>query len=64
MGTRNEARMGSLVAGGGLIWTAHAATQNFTSLSNLFLPVGPLEVCAVGVLIWLHAKWRKSVRVR
>jgi hypothetical protein len=62
MGTGNEARIGSLVAAAGVIWTAHAATHSFTSLSQLFLPVGPLELCAVGALIWLHAKWRRSLR--
>jgi hypothetical protein len=59
-----EARLGSLVAAGGVIWTANIATKNFTSLDNLLLPSGPLELCAIGILIWLHAKWRGSVTVR
>jgi hypothetical protein len=59
-----EARVGSLVAAGGIIWTVNLATQHFSSLDHIFLPSGPLELCAIGVLIWLHAKWRGSVSVR
>ena len=65
MSTRWEARLGSIVAAGGVIWTAQVATDHFTSLANLFpLPPGPMEVCAIGVLVWLHAKWRVSVQPR
>ena len=59
-----EARLASLVSAGGVIWTANVATKNFTSFDNIVLPSGPLELCAIGVLIWLHAKWRASVKVR
>lgn len=59
-----EARLGSLISAGGIVWTANLATKNFTSFDNLLLPAGPLELCAIGVLIWLHAKWRGSVSVR
>ena len=46
-----------------MIWGAHVSTNNFTNLNALFpLPSGPMEICAVGILIWLHAKWRLSVR--
>jgi len=24
---------------------------------------GPLEVCALGIMVWLHAKWRRSIKV-
>ena len=59
-----EARLGSLVAAGGVVWTANVATKNFTNFENIVLPNGPLELCAIGILIWLHAKWRASVTVR
>jgi hypothetical protein len=63
MGIGTESRIGSLVAAIGIIWAAHVSTQDFTTLNSLLpLPAGPLEVCGVGVLIWLHAKWRKSAR--
>jgi hypothetical protein len=59
-----ESRLGSLVAAGGIIWTAHLATKDFTSFDNIILPSGPLELCAIGILVWLHAKWRGSVSLR
>ena len=67
MGTHAEVRIGSLIASAGLIWTAKIATGNFTGLdafSFARLPRGPLEVCAVGILIWLHAQYRKTVQIR
>ncbi len=58
-----EERLGSLTAGAGLIWTAREATKDLTSLWQFrLLPPGPLEVCAIGILIWLHAKWRRSTK--
>lgn len=67
MGSHWEVRIGSLIAAGGMIWTAHLATLNYKGLDSFSfvnLPRGPLEVCAVGILIWLHAKWRSSVVAR
>ena len=52
-----EERLGSLLAAGGTIWTTYVATVDYASLWQMtILPPGPLEVCALGVLIWLHAK--------
>ncbi|HEU5452418.1 MAG TPA: hypothetical protein VFU76_10550 [Terriglobales bacterium] len=65
MSTRAEARIGSIVAGLGLIWAAKVNTYNFTALPPAVLfPPGPLETSAIGILIWLHAKWRNSVKLR
>lgn len=58
---RGEERAGSLIAAAGIIWAAYMITHNFTGdwkLENL-MP-GPLPLCAIGILIWLHAKWRRS----
>ncbi len=66
METHDEVRIGSLVAAGGLIWAVKVATSNFTgadAFSFARLPRGPLEICAIGILIWLHAKWRRSVEL-
>jgi hypothetical protein len=61
---RGEESLGSLVAAGGIIWSVQQATKGLAELWQLkLLPPGPLEVCALGVLIWLHAKWRRSVNV-
>lgn len=66
MGTHTEVRLGSLVAAAGMIWTAKLATTNYSGIESLSfsnLPRGPLEVCGIGILIWLHALWRRSVQV-
>jgi hypothetical protein len=34
-----------------------------SSVVARLLPPGLLEVCAIGILIWLNAKWRRSVNV-
>ncbi len=65
MGAYNEARLGSLIAAGGVIWAADISTAGFHNMNSLFpMPAGPLEVCALGILIWLHAKWRGSVKLK
>jgi len=67
MSPRNEANLGSILAAGGVGWAvyhgtyvAHDIAQGFTAV---YLKSGPLEVCAIGILIWLHAKWRSATRV-
>ena len=58
-----ETRLGSLIAGGGMIWIAYVASTDYAGLWRLQIaPPGPLEVCALGILVWLHAKWRRSTR--
>ena len=62
-GIRTEERFGSLVAAGGTIWMVYVATVDYSNLLQLrIMPPGPLEVCAIGVLAWLHAKWRRSIK--
>ena len=58
---RFEQNLGSLGAGAGVIWAVQVATSNLPNLEALLETPGPLEACAVGALIWLHAKWRRSV---
>jgi hypothetical protein len=68
MNSYNLSRLGSLIAGGGLVWATYAATLNLErdatflehTLRNVFLQTGPLEVCAAGILIWLGGKWRRA----
>jgi hypothetical protein len=66
MNSHAEVRIGSLIAAAGLIWAGKIVTDNFTGIdafSFARLPRGPLELCAIGILIWLHAQWRRSVRL-
>ena len=61
---RIEERFASLVAAGGTIWAVYVATQDYANLWRLQIaPPGPMEVCAIGILLWLHAKYRRSARV-
>jgi hypothetical protein len=59
-----EARVGLLTFGGGAIWATKVQTIQITNIFHLLMTPGPLELSAVGLLIWLHAKWRNAVRVR
>ncbi len=59
-----EERLGSLIAAGGMIWGAYAATVHFAGIVSFeLIPPGPIEVCALGILVWLHAKWRRSTKI-
>jgi len=61
---RTEERLGSLLSAAGVIWGVQEATKDLAHLWKFsILPPGPMEVCALGVLIWLHAKWRRSVKI-
>lgn len=61
---RGEERLGSLIAAGGTIWAVYVATVDYNSLWRFqVMQPGPLEICAVGILAWLHAKWRRSTKV-
>lgn len=62
---RKEERFGSLLAAAGTIWATHVATRDYASLWQFeILRPGPLEVCALGILVWLHAKWRRSIQFK
>ena len=54
--------MGSLIAAAGVGWAVYHGTYETHDLRQAFTAIelkqGPLEVCAIGILLWLHAKWR------
>ena len=63
MTSGTEARIGSLVAAVGLGLAAYHATSlpnPMDGFNLLYLKTGPLETCAIGILIWLHAKYRRA----
>ncbi len=61
-GIRGEERLGSLLAATGIIWGVYLVTHNFAGTVNWdVLSPGPLGAASVGILVWLHAKWRRSV---
>ena len=60
---RTEELFGSLLAAAGTIWATYVATSDYASLWHTqIMPPGPVEVCALGILVWLHAKWRRSLK--
>ncbi|MBZ5647562.1 MAG: hypothetical protein LAN37_10095 [Acidobacteriia bacterium] len=62
-GLRFEEQLGLLCASGGIMWGVQVFTSHLPNLNALWETRGPLEVCAIGALIWVHAKWRRSVRL-
>jgi hypothetical protein len=56
---RDEEQLGGLVSGIGIVWAARVWISSHWGILGLQLTRGPLEVCALGVLIWLTAKWRR-----
>jgi hypothetical protein len=60
---RTQERVSSLMAAAGMIWAIYEATVDYAGLWRLQIdPPGPLEVCGLGILLWLHAKWRRSLK--
>ncbi len=58
---RSEELWASLIAAAGTIWAVYVATTDYDNLWKMqIMPPGPVEVCALGILAWLHAKWRRS----
>jgi len=45
-------------------WSVFIVSGSYPNLDRLWQTPGPIEACAVAALIWLHAKWRRSVRPR
>jgi hypothetical protein len=59
---RAEEQIASLIAAAGTIWAVYIATFDYADLWRFqIMPPGPVEVCALGILAWLHAKWRRSM---
>ncbi len=58
-----EERIGSIIAGAGLCWATWIVVHRIGVVTSAGLwPPGPLETCAMGVLIWIHAKWRRFAK--
>lgn len=53
-----------MISAAGVIWAVQLGTVHYSGMEFLSLPVGPLEISAIGILVWLHAKWRRSVILR
>lgn len=61
---RAEERLGSLIAAAGTAWAVYVATVDYNNLWRMqIMPPGPVEVCLLGILAWIHAKWRRSNKI-
>ncbi|HMK29701.1 MAG TPA: hypothetical protein VK473_08470 [Terriglobales bacterium] len=49
---------------GGALWGVYVLLRHPQPWESLMMTPGPLETIGVGALLWLHAKWRSSVRAR
>lgn len=61
-------KVGSLMAGGGVAYAVYVGTKDMPlnqiwegGFRQILLQRGPMEVCAIGILLWLAGKWRKTV---
>lgn len=54
-----EEQVASVIAAAGVIWSADFLTSTPIPARAMVFPEGPLEFCAIGILLWLHAKWRR-----
>lgn len=62
-----EEQVGPLISAAGVGWAvyhgtyvAHDIAQGFTAV---YLKSGPLEVAAIGILVWLHGKYRRATNM-
>jgi hypothetical protein len=62
MAIHGEERIAGLIAAAGVIWAVRVVATSMLPAYATELTVGPLETCAIGILVWLHAKWRRSYK--
>ncbi|MGH9602142.1 MAG: hypothetical protein ACRD24_07100 [Terriglobales bacterium] len=65
----NETRLAGIIVGIGLVLATRAvagpiATNGPESLRMLMITNGPIELVGLGVVVWLHARWRRSLGPR
>lgn len=61
MDIHSEERIASLIAAAGVIWAVRVTVTSMLPAYATEFTVGPMETCAIGILIWLHAKWRRTL---
>jgi hypothetical protein len=64
-------RLGSLMAGGGIAYATYIATKNVDlsdfmhdAFRRILQEHGPMEICAIGILLWMMGKWRSHTLLR
>jgi hypothetical protein len=64
MRVRGEEWISSLMAAVGIIWSVNVVVHSPLPAYGMVFPPGPLETCAIAILVWLHAKWKRFDRHR
>ena len=62
MAIHGEEWIASLIASVGVIWAVRVTATSMLPAYATELTVGPIETCSIGILIWLHAKWRRTLK--
>jgi hypothetical protein len=58
---RKQEVLACLIVGVGLVWASQVCTSNYYWLFRaLEFTAGPTDICALGILVWLTAKWRRA----
>ncbi len=57
-----ERRVASAALIAGLFWGLKALDPELRNLNILWETPGPLEMCGISALIWVHVWWRSSTR--
>ncbi|MBI2681719.1 MAG: hypothetical protein HYX26_00610 [Acidobacteriales bacterium] len=65
-------KLGSLIAGTGIVWAVYAATLGTPAVADaipvatgkIIITPGPIEACGIGILLWLMGKWRSHTVLR
>jgi hypothetical protein len=61
MAIQGEERIASLLAAAGVIWAVRVTVTSMLPAYATELTFGPIETCALGILMWLHAKSRRTL---
>jgi hypothetical protein len=58
-----EEAVAAMIAVASMLWTVQLVTVHFASIARVApLPPEPVGICAIAVLVWLHAKWRAIMK--
>ena len=59
-----ERRVSMLILLGGVAWAAHLIQPEQHNLASVWETPGIVESCGIAALLWLHAWWRSTVRLK
>jgi hypothetical protein len=59
-----ERRLATLALLGATCWAARIVRPDEHNIAALWETPGPLETCGISALLWLHAWWRSTVKLK